>query len=431
MEYNEEQLSIIESEEPFLQVIAAAGSGKTRTITGLVGKILRDGKEKESDILVITFTRKAAAEIRKRINQKFLVESLNIMTFHSYCFKSLRKYHPFYSVNEIKLIEKDEKDKLTRSILQKERFKIGGIPYNFFLNDNAGIISRLFPDIVNLIQKEYQEYKNTNHLLDFNDLQLIFLNDLKKKEPWTIEASNNIKRIIIDEFQDTDPIQLEWLRYMNPDKLMVVGDDWQAIYGFRGASTKPFLEFTKYFPCKKYFLSTNYRSLPEIIKISAIPIGKNKLNIKKQVKPYRKGKGKIHRIALEANKMEFYYSEIREIIKRNSCIKILCRSNFSIREYMMHGIPGENILTIHSAKGLEFKFVIIDLVSGWNTQITAPNEIIEEERRILYVALSRAEDQLLIVGNEKLAKKRIEDTFFSYFKFVPNLSIEKLSRIFN
>lgn len=96
------------------------------------------------------------------------------------------------------------------------------------------------------------------------------------KERWT--------SLIIDEFQDTDEVQLQIIKKMNFQSITVVGDDWQAIYGFRGATPKPFLDFPKHFPSViQYFLSTNYRSKESIIQSSLLPLHHNKDKIQKQV----------------------------------------------------------------------------------------------------------------------------------------------------
>jgi DNA helicase-2/ATP-dependent DNA helicase PcrA len=224
----------------------------------------------------------------------------------------------------------------------------------------------------------------------------------------------------VDEFQDTDEEQLRFLKFLEPEYLTVVGDDWQAIYGFRGATPRPFLDFAKHFhPVRRHFLATNYRSLPDIVEISQKPILQNNDYIPKIVKAERKGKSKLELWtgSDSRNDMMIITERILENIKIQPDSKILCRTNFRKKEFSLCGIPDNNLLTIHSSKGLEFDAVYVDLLSGWNQNPKSlPIDSIQEERRVLYVALSRAKNDLILLGNRELQKtKKLEDLFFSYF----------------
>lgn len=433
MNYSYEQMQILENRSNYQQVIAAAGSGKTSTMIGLLKKIIEKGEEKEEEILVITFSKKAAQEIKERLD-KVSNQKTNVMvkTFHAYCYYILKKYHPSYKGMETSIIEPKEKEEFFKSYFQKEKFKIGGIPYELIWEGKNEYFNKHFSGFLDELQKEYENYKRKNKKLDFDDLIKLYLECLEEKDSWTLEAQKEVKRIIVDEFQDTDMDQLKWLKLLKPEKLTVVGDDWQAIYGFRGASTIPFLKFQEYFsPCNVQFLTINFRSLPEIVNLSALPISKNKKNIFKKVTSNRLGKAKIFK--LKTSKQEWYYEFQKvfdEYIRFFPNTFLLCRSNYRIAFFLKIGIPTENVMTIHASKGLEFHTVFVDLAAGWNNPDKNDKDTLEEERRILYVALSRAKDNLILIGNQNINRRKLEDEFFSYFHFkVREIKLNKMFKL--
>ncbi len=429
MNYSLEQKKILESNFNFIQVIAAAGSGKTSTMIALLSKIISEKKENEEEILVITFTRKATEEIKERLEKKVGVTKIKIHTFHAYSLSVLQRFNPEFNLQKAEIIEEEEKRKLFKEFFMERKFLVGGIPYDLLLS-TPKFLQKHFPELEKEIKEFYQNYKKKKNKLDFDDLIEIYLDALEKNLDWTILAKQEIKRVIVDEFQDTDFRQLKWLKLLEPEKLTVVGDDWQAIYGFRGATTEPFLNFSNFFsPTEKFFLSTNYRSLKKIISVSAIPISKNKKNIPKKVKSFREGKSITKKILLEEKNLEEFKNQL---IQFPNEYKILARSNHRLRFYEKLGIPNSNLLTIHSSKGLEFDTVFLDLCSGWNVSTKEENDILEEERRILYVGLSRAKNNLFILGNKKKKKDRLEDLFFSYFRFsVFKIDPEQMLKLFS
>ncbi|MCE9500744.1 MAG: UvrD-helicase domain-containing protein [Leptospira sp.] len=433
MNFNEEQRIVIESKSKYKQVVAAAGSGKTSTMVGMLAKIVTEKEENPEKILVITFSRKAAAEIRERLNRTIGNSPVIIKTFHAYCLYIIKKYHPHYGENSADIIDPEEKNEFFRNYFKRERFKIGGIPFDLLLSGTENFLKKFFPEVLKEIEADYKKYKEINRKLDFDDLVSIYLEGLNKKEAWAEKARKEVSTVVVDEFQDTDLTQLEWLQKLDPEKLTIVGDDYQSIYGFRGASTIPFLRFKEFFsPCETFFLKTNYRSLPAIIRTSAIPISKNKKNIKKKIIPFREGKAKVRLIEMENENSLAPLSELmtRANYLRNNAM-FLCRSNFRIQKIIQAGIPSDRIMTIHAAKGLEFDTVILDLSTGWNLKADEKPETMEEERRILYVGLSRAKNNLFILGVKDKNKNRIEDLFYSYFRFrTKKISVEKLKSLF-
>ncbi|TGK36409.1 damage-inducible protein [Leptospira gomenensis] len=426
--YSSAQRTIIEEDSKFVQVVAAAGSGKTSTMVGILERILRENLFPEESLLVLTFSRKAAGEISERIKRVTGKETIRVQTFHAYCLYALGKWHPMFAKRKPKIHSSEDKNRFYREYLKLRKFEVGGIPYELFWSENAHNVEKFMPELKAELDFAYQNYKRTEGFLDFGDLVSMFLEGLRNGEDWTSEAKRSVQKVLVDEFQDTDLEQLEFLKLLSESaSISVVGDDSQAIYGFRGATPVPFLRFKEIFkPCKVHFLNINYRSLPEIVTLADIPIRKNRARIEKTVFPERKGNALTGRILIEESAELIPYF-VRSIRSSGGNVKILCRSNFRISEYSRIGIPSEYLMTIHSSKGLEFHTVFVDLADGWNARSDSPEETVEEERRILYVALSRAEDRLIIVGNVKTSRREtIENEFFRYFRKLKRIEPEDL-----
>ncbi|MCG9874956.1 MAG: UvrD-helicase domain-containing protein [Leptospiraceae bacterium] len=420
MTFNEEQEAIINEQSNYVQVIAAAGSGKTSTMIGILDKLIKESIQDLSKVLVLTFSRKAVHEFSERLSRLHPNHNIRIQTFHAHCLGTLKSFHPRFLQNPPGILSEEEKIIFFKNFFKKHRFQIGGIPYKFLLDQNLQILKKYHFDLYQNALIELMEYKKIEDKLEFEDLVSIYLKGLESKEEWTNIPKSNIERLIVDEFQDTDEEQLRFLKYLNPKYLTVVGDDWQAIYGFRGATPKPFLDFEQTFvPTQRHFLSTNYRSLPEIVSLSQKPILENSKFIPKQVNAFRIGKARIEiwKLAPDEFAMKKLSNKILEHMNQFPDTRILCRTNYRKKEFSMAGIPENYLLTIHASKGLEFHSVFIDLISGWNEDAkTIPIDLIEEERRIFYVALSRAKDQIFLLGsNSKEKSNRLEDIFLSYF----------------
>ncbi|MEM7181403.1 MAG: UvrD-helicase domain-containing protein [Spirochaetota bacterium] len=244
MQYSKEQQQVIEYDGAYQQVIAGAGSGKTFTMIQMLAKIIQEGQEEQKGILVITFSKKAVKEISNRLVKTVGKHQVRIQTFHAYCLYILKKYHPKYSKEGMHILLPKDKEKIFRKFFMEKKYIIGGIPYDFFLQSNSSFLKTHFPDLEQELLQVYQSYKEKNNLLDFDDLVSVYLKAMQNKTDWAKQAKQEVKRVIVDEFQDTDLTQLEWLQMLQPQKLTVVGDDWQAIYGFRGASIEPFFQLT-------------------------------------------------------------------------------------------------------------------------------------------------------------------------------------------
>ncbi|TGL75563.1 UvrD-helicase domain-containing protein [Leptospira jelokensis] len=409
--WSEEQSKIIFSNDPIIQVIAGAGSGKTATMVGLL-----EEREKRKSIppnrtLVVTFTKKATNEFKERCHKKGLSKDYHISTFHSFCYDSLKRYDSSKNWFRYKLLSEFKKWEITKTILYPYRFEIGGIPFPILTKQNGQLLRSISEAIYSEYFQSFRNWKENHHYFEYDDLVSFFLEFLKSDD--SCVAKEKWKSLIIDEFQDTDEVQLKVIKAMDFESITVVGDDWQAIYGFRGATPEPFLNFPKHFPSTiSYFLSTNYRSTKILIQKSLLPIKQNKNQISKQTKFYRKNKGSFQVIRIQKNEMELelVWKKIQSLGPE---LTLLTRSNFRKNEWIQVGVPKWQVMTIHSAKGLEFPTVVVDLCQGWSEDINSIDW--EEERRILYVALSRAKDNLIVLINAESKPKSLCDRFSEDF----------------
>jgi DNA helicase-2/ATP-dependent DNA helicase PcrA len=311
---NNEQLEIVNNIKGPMLVIAGAGSGKTRTIVYSVAKLLLSGV-KPSQIMLVTFTNKAANEMIKRVEILLGKRPKGIWagTFHSLANRFIRKYAKMLGLkaNYTIMDETDAKGLMKLSINQanvseiEERFPTSAIAkdiLSFSINCNKSIQDVILWkynqfDSINVIKKLeevfkiYKKKKAKDNLVDFDDL-LIYWNELLDNRSIAQLIAKNIKYVLVDEYQDTNYIQDDIIYKIvnqNPyHNVMAVGDDAQSIYAFRGANYKNILNFeNKYKKCKKYTITYNYRSVPQILTLANDSIAHNKKQFKKAMRSTR------------------------------------------------------------------------------------------------------------------------------------------------
>ncbi|MCX6148904.1 MAG: ATP-dependent helicase [Ignavibacteriales bacterium] len=289
LELNPAQYEAVTSTEGAYLVIAGAGTGKTRTLVYRVARLVEMGIDPKS-ILLLTFTRKAANEMMNRaaILLDNRCSKINGGTFHSFANLTLRKYAKIVGLDSgfTILDQSDSEDviNLIRSQLNltdiKKRFpkkqtinKIlsfsvnTGIPVEKILEDEYQHFYEFLVLILE-IQKIYASYKSKNSLLDYDDL-LVYLNRfLSESNSASKTFLASIKYVMVDEYQDTNKLQAEIVKGLTRynDNVMVVGDDSQSIYSFRGANFKNIMEFPLLYKDVKIIkLEENYRSTQEIL----------------------------------------------------------------------------------------------------------------------------------------------------------------------
>jgi len=279
-------------------VLAGAGSGKTRVLTQRVAHLLESGKARPWEILAITFTNKAAAEMRERIADTvgFDIRDMWISTFHSMCVRMLRRYAGVlgYSsgfliydtsdtlsviksiLNDLNL--KDDKrygDKYMRNLISK--YKNDESPLEF--GEFAQELNPFIEDYAQEIYDRYLTVLRRQNAMDFDDLLLNAYAVLDTNAEAREYYQNKFKYILVDEYQDTNMVQYKLVRILaeGSGNLFVVGDDDQSIYAFRGANIRNILEFEKDFPGARVIrLEQNYRSDKRILDVANCIIKNNR-----------------------------------------------------------------------------------------------------------------------------------------------------------
>lgn len=276
--------AVLHTEGPLL-ILAGAGSGKTRVLTHRVAYLIDEKQVNPWNILAITFTNKAAGEMRERVDQLvgFGAESIWVSTFHSTCVRILRRHIEYLGYNtNFSIYDSDDQKTLMKQVFKamdvdtkqfKERSVLGTIssakdkligPEEFLLNAGQDFRQRRIGEIY----KEYQKRLRKNNALDFDDLIVKTVELFQNNSEILNYYQERFKYIMVDEYQDTNLAQFKLIsllasKYRN---LCVVGDDDQSIYRFRGADIGNILSFEETFPGAKVIkLEQNYRSTQNIL----------------------------------------------------------------------------------------------------------------------------------------------------------------------
>jgi len=311
-ELNDQQYAAVTSGPGPALVLAGAGSGKTRTLTYRVAWLLDNGVEPES-ILLLTFTNKAAREMLARVQSLLPLETRAIWggTFHSIGNRMLRRhaieigFRPGFSIMD----REDQEDLLSAVVASAEietsqiRFPTGevlGDLYSFAINTTRplkAVIAERYRWFLPLtaqiewVQKRYEERKRAANALDFDDL-LVKVVDLLKQKPEIADFyQRHFQFILVDEYQDTNRLQSEFIDLLaaRHQSVMVVGDDAQSIYSWRGANYQNILDFPKRYPTATiYKIETNYRSVPEVLDVANASIQTNERQFSKVLRADRK-----------------------------------------------------------------------------------------------------------------------------------------------
>ena len=261
-------------------IIACPGSGKTFTIIHRVAHLLKNGFN-ASDLLVITFTRKAAKELKSRLSSmKIDVKNLTVQTFHSFGLSILRKFKHLVNLSDFRIVNQKEQLELIYSIANSTPKK--EILLMLQTYKTLGICNE---ELKPIFEKYNQELHKQN-ACDFTDLILLPLEILKNNPEVLKFYQRKFKYALVDEMQDVSNVQYELMKTLFGDsgKLTVVGDDDQTIYGWRGANAKLLLEFSKTYPNSKIIRLTKcFRCPPHIVKAMSKVINFNQYRVKKKI----------------------------------------------------------------------------------------------------------------------------------------------------
>ena len=364
----EQKEAVMETEGPLL-LLAGAGSGKTRCITHRIAYLIDECGVKPWNILAITFTNKAAGEMRERVDKLvgFGADQVWVSTFHSLCVRILRRHIDRLGFeNGFTIYDADDQKTVMKGICKrlnidtktyKERALLGAISS---AKDELISVREYELDAANdfgkaVYAKAYREYQETlqkNNALDFDDL-IVKTVELFKNCPEILDSyQERFQYIMVDEYQDTNTAQFELVKLLAQKyrNLCVVGDDDQSIYKFRGANIRNILDFEKYFPEAKVIkLEQNYRSTQSILDAANAVISNNEGRKDKALWTDRGAGNKIHFRSFDNayEEAEFIAEDIcKKVKKEGTAYKdcaVLYRTNAQARlleeRMIMEGVP--------------------------------------------------------------------------------------------
>jgi len=353
---NPQQKAAVEAVEGPVLIFAGAGSGKTRVLTHRIAQMIYSGVAKPHEILAVTFTNKAAGEMRERITN-ILGENLsyvNMGTFHSICARILRREALFIGYEQSFSIYDDEDgQKVVKRIMKNlniatDIVKPSSVFYGIkqfkskmiFPDEAADLALSSFDDKVVQIYAQYQAELKRSSAMDFDDLLLKPL-ELFEKNPHILRKyQDEFKFIMVDEYQDTNKAQFMFVEQLSREhkNLCVVGDDDQSIYGWRGADIGNILDFQQHFPGARVFkLEQNYRSTKTILKAASEVVKNNQERAKKEL--FTEGaEGELIRVLQGRNELDegkLIVDEIQSVCRRKEHgfqdIALLYRTNAQSR----------------------------------------------------------------------------------------------------
>jgi DNA helicase-2/ATP-dependent DNA helicase PcrA len=293
-ELNDRQLEAVTTTDGPLLVIAGAGSGKTRVLTRRLAYLLVNRLAEPYQILAVTFTNKAAGEMKARVGELMgtQIGDLNVSTFHSFCAKLLRREATALGYDSnFTIFDQDDAEKLVKSCIKELGISEGQFPARGQLSkisdakndlksaeEFASTATGYFEGRTAEIYKLYQRRLRACNGMDFDDLLFNAVTLLRTDEAIGRRYRSRFKYLLVDEYQDTNRVQYLLLKALLGDhnNICVVGDEDQSIYGWRGADIRNILEFEKDFPGARIIkLEQNYRSTNTILKAASSVIKNN------------------------------------------------------------------------------------------------------------------------------------------------------------
>ena len=401
---NNQQRKAVEVTEGALLVLAGAGSGKTRVLTYKILHLLENKLAFPSQILSVTFTNKAALEMKARVSSllNYPIDKMWLGTFHSLSAKILRAHSDLVGLkSNFVIIDSDDQLKLIRQICERENIDTKEKNPKYFASiidnyKNKGIFSESIKinkykkdqDIVKIYQLYQSELMRLN-CADFGDLILHCLKIFKSNENVRKKYQNLFKYILVDEYQDINNVQQQWLEfiYQGQKNICCVGDDDQSIYSWRGADVTNLLNFEKNFSKPIIIrLEQNYRSTKNILECASTLIKKNNGRYGKELWSNNEEGEKIDVTGFWQTKDEsiFVSDEIEKLISKNVQLKevaILFRVSAHTRSFedrfINLGLPYKIIGGLRFYERKEIKDVIAYL-----RLINNPNDNLALERII-------------------------------------------------
>lgn len=422
------QQVIVESTKNNILVVAGAGSGKTRVLTERVKYLIEERKVDPSNIVCITFTNMASEEMKARLQGVEGIGDAFIGTIHSfanriynnsgYTYKifseeidisyhktlidryctdlTLKAYLRYKELQELCLQGRVDESEVKEFLSVTQRYELRCI-------DSKKPVDNEYPLTVPMMLKQ-------NNVITFDEL-------LAYATEYFESLGSRLEYLLVDEFQDIGSLEYNFIRSLNSENYFFVGDDWQSIYGFKGGNVSIFKGLVNSDKFTTYYLSDNYRNSKEVFKFSQRIIGQLRNVVKKDCKSLSKSKGEV--TVGRKFQLNNYLSQIKKEGKYGDWF-ILARSNKDLYSISITldqmGIPYSQfkksdmtlaemklqmaldtvkLITIHTAKGLESKNVLM-----WgNFPVSQPAYLRnEEERKVMYVGVTRAEEKLILLN---------------------------------
>jgi DNA helicase-2/ATP-dependent DNA helicase PcrA len=419
-----------------LLALAGAGTGKTKIITERIIYILDSYAARADEILAVTFTNKAAAEMKYRISEKIGDEANNLWlgTFHRIASRILKRYPEYYDLDEnFTIIDSADSNRIIKKFLDNLKIDQKEFPAKNYLwqialckdrnilPENCGNQHFNLPNFARIYTSYQAELKNLN-FADFGDLLLSNLIIFKKKPDILEYYQNKFKYILVDEYQDSNNIQYIWLqnlaaKYKN---ICAVGDDDQSIYSWRGAEISNILNFNKDYPDAKIIrLEQNYRSKNNILKAASKVIS---FNSKRHEKTLFSDQGEGQKIAIAS----FYNDreeaggvaqQIKKLVKKGDSYKnmaILVRAGYQTRSFeeifMQLSLPYQIIGGLKFFERREIKDLIsyLQLIANHNNNLALERIINLPKRGIGKATIDKLSQKAFDTNSS------IFDTIFKY-----------------
>ena len=372
-ELNEQQLAAVTAPPGPALVIAGAGSGKTRTLTYRVAYLIEQGIPPDR-ILLLTFTNKAAGEMMRRVAD-LLGHELRALwggTFHSIGARILRLHADALGYQkDFTILDRDDAKDLIKAGMADAKIdkKDKHFPKPDVLNEIFSLAANTHQTVAELVegrfsyfsqfaaeiadqQKRYHARKRATNGMDFDDLLALWLRLMQEHADVREHYQRRFQFILVDEYQDTNRLQSDFIDALAAEhhNVMVVGDDAQSIYSWRGANFQNILEFPKRYPgAQVYKIETNYRSIPEVLAVANAAIAANTRQFQKHLQPAREASGvRPALVVLENNndQAQFVAQRIRELNENGIDLKdiaVLYRAHYHSMELQMeltrHGTP--------------------------------------------------------------------------------------------
>lgn len=387
MKLNQNQQQAVDTHDGYVRIIAGAGSGKTRVLVERIASIIERGEAYPNQILAITFTNKAAAELKERLKTRFDDESGNFVvatTFHSLCVRILREKEALLNLqNPFLILDPDDQKTLLKRLIDEVFGKKSDVKpalaiskISQYKNSNmtpteaeVHALTQFEKDFIE-VYRRYQSYLRTQSLFDFDDLLLETVKLFEQNPEMMENVTRRYRYIHVDEFQDTNEVQSILLHYLvsGHHNLCVVGDPDQSIYSWRGARPKILLDFDKqYASTQTIYLSENYRSTQHILDRANRLIANNKSRLDNPLNAQIKGDMEpvYTFVDRENDEIKQIVSQINTLISEGReyhDMAILYRANYVSRYIetglIQAGIPYQIFGSVQFYQRLEVKHVM-------------------------------------------------------------------------